>query len=328
MYSGFQYAGTLDRDVPVSGAGKGRITHARPAPAGLGLDELGMVLFYRILARRLPASWFRRIDPDQIDLIGRRGRLHLQIVSHCWRYEHFLAYQLSSLVIHQSARIDLTVTVYHSPEDDATCRVLEFFGNMKVPGITWDWQPLPKEWLFRRSIGRNLAAKGSLADWIWFTDADVVFGDGCLDALAELLQGRDDKLVFPAFTHATDLLLEEDPILLRARAGPALLDIPQQSFPNRLGPSDRAMGPYQITHGDVARACGYCETIRVYQKPAGHWQKAYEDSAFRWLLGTRGVPLDLPGVYQIRHLAKGRYRQGTLNSRFRTFLRSRKNLFR
>lgn len=287
-----------------------------------------MVLFYRVLARRLPASWFRRVDPDRVVPLRRRGRLHLQIVSHCWRYDHFLTYQLSSLVIHQSTGIDLTVTVYHSPEDDATCRVLEFFGEMEVPGITWDWQPLPKERLFRRSIGRNLAAKNSIADWVWFTDADVVFGEGCLDTLAELLQGRDDRLVFPEFSHATDLLRDEDPILLEGRAGPALLDLPRSAFPNRLGPVDRAMGPYQITHGDVARACGYCESIRVFQKPAAHWQKAYEDSAFRWLLGARGVPLDLPGVHQIRHLAKGRYRQGSLNARFRTFLRSRRNLFR
>ncbi len=308
----------------MSRTGNEQAARGKPAPTESDLVEFGMVLFYRVLARRLPVSWFRRTDPDLVDLSKRRGRLHLQIVSHCWRYDHFLTYQLSSLVIHQSAGIDLTVTVYHSSEDDATCRVLDFFGDMNIPGITWDWQPLPREWLFRRSIGRNLAAKNSMADWVWFADADVVFGEGCLDALAKLLQGRDDRLVFPKFTHATDLLLEEDPILLRSRAGPALLDIPRQAFPNRLGPMDRAMGPYQITHGDLARACGYCESIRVYQKPAGHWRKAYEDSAFRWLLGTGGVPLDLPGVHQIRHLAKGRYRQGSLNSRLRTFLRSRR----
>ena len=315
--------------MAVSPTGDGRITRGETESIGSRVGDLGMVLFYRFVARQLlPVSWFRRIDPGQIALARRRGRLRLQIVSHCWRYGHFLSYQLSSLVIRRSAGFDLTMTVFYSPEDEETRRVLEFFGDIKVPGITWDWRPLPKKRLFRRGIGRNLAAKSSTADWVWFTDADIVFGDGCFDSLSELLQGRDDALVFPAFTQATDLLPEEDPILLRGREGPALLDIPRQAFPIRLGPTDRAMGPYQITHGDVARACGYCESIRVYQKPARHWRKAYEDSAFRWLLGTHGVPLDLPGVCQIRHLAKGRYRQGALSSKFRTFLRSRRNPLR
>ena len=108
--------------------------------------------------------------------------------------------------------------------------------------------------------------------------------------------------------------------------GPALTELPLQAFPYRLGPAKRAMGPYQIVHGDVARAFGYCESIPVYQQPAEHWRKCYEDSAFRWLLGTHGVPIEFAGVCQIRHLAKGRYRQSTLGSIIRTFLRKRRNL--
>ncbi|MCY4555717.1 MAG: glycosyltransferase [Chloroflexi bacterium] len=256
----------------------------------LDIGELGAVLFYQFFARRfLPVSWFRLVDPAQIPRAKRRGRLHLHIVSHCWRYGHFLTYQLSSLVIHRTSRFDLTMTVYYSPEDEPTQEVLRLFGDIELPGITWDWQPLPKESLFRRGIGRNLTAKRSTADWIWFTDADVVFGEECLESLAETLQDRDDALVFPALTRATALLPEEDPVLRRGRMGPALTELPLQAFPYRLGPAKRAMGPYQIVHGDVARAFGYCESIRVYQKPAEHWRKCYEDSAFRWLLGTHGV---------------------------------------
>lgn len=291
----------------------------------LDIGELGTVLFYQFFARQfLPVSWFRLVDPAQIPRAKRRGRLHLHIVSHCWRYGHFLTYQLSSLVIHRTSRFDLTMTVYYSPEDEPTQEVLRFFGDIELPGITWDWQPMPKESLFRRGIGRNLAAKRSTADWIWFTDADVVFGEQCLESLAELLQDRDDVLVFPALTRATALLQEEDPVLRRGRMGPALMDLPLQAFPYCLGPAERAMGPYQIVHGDVARAFGYCESIRVYQQPAEHWRKCYEDSAFRWLLGTHGVPIEFAGVCQIRHLAKGRYRQSTLSSIIRTFLRKRR----
>ena len=105
------------------------------------------------------------------------------------------------------------MTVYYCPEDESTLQVLRFFGDMKVPGITWDWRALPKERLFRRAIGRNLAAKSTTADWIWFTDSDIVFQAQCLDELADLLQGRDDALVYPKVTLGTALLPEDDEIL-------------------------------------------------------------------------------------------------------------------
>ena len=286
------------------------------------LGEWGAVLLYRLAAKGLlPASWFRSVDPAGIAREKRRGRLRLEIVSHCWRYGHLLSYQLSSLVRHRTEKLDITMTVYFCPEDASTLRVLRFFGDMQLPGITWDWRALPREKLFRRGIGRNLAAKSTRADWIWFTDADIVFQEKCLDTLADLLQGRNDALLFPETTFGTALLPEDDPLLIRGPEDPTLLEMPQSAFSLRYGPHVSAKGAFQITHGDLARGCGYCETIPLYQSPAMRWRKTYDDSAFRWLIGTRGTPLDLPGVCQIRHLAKGRYNSGALSSVIRTFLR-------
>ena len=95
--------------------------------------------------------------------------------------------------------------------------MLDYFGRMEVPGVSWNWQPLAKEKLFRRSIGRNLAAKSTEADWIWFTDADIIFHENCLDTLAELLQGRDDGLVHPRIGLGTALLPEDHEILEKGR---------------------------------------------------------------------------------------------------------------
>ena len=283
-----------------------------------GLAEL----FYRIAASGyLPARWFCKVHPDDVDRPARTGRLKLEIVSHCWRYDHFLIYQLSSLVHYRTDKLDITMSVYHAAEDEAVKSVLEFFAGIDVPGLTWNWVELPKEQLFRRSIGRNLAAKSTTADWIWFTDCDVMFHEQCLDTLADQLQGRTDVLVFPRIGLGTDLLPDDDPILTKGRAGPALLDIPLEDFVPYGGPRSKAQGPYQITHGDVARACGYCETIGHYQKPSERWRKAYEDRAFRWLMGTQGTAIDVPGACQIRHIAKGRYKQDSAGSKVREFVR-------
>ena len=288
----------------------------------MDLVDVTVGLFYRFAAcGALPASWFRNLDPVSVPRASRTGRLSLEIVSHCWRYGQFLTYQLSSLVIHRTDKLDVQMTVYYAPDDESVLRVLRFFEGITVPGVSWRWLALPKEQLFRRSIGRNLAARATRADWIWFTDADVVFHKGCLDTLATVLQGRTDALVHPRSPLGTSLLSEEHPLLMQGRAAPAVLDIPLEEFRPYGGIHNRAKGPYQITHGDVARAFGYCDSIGLYQRPAAHWRKAYEDRAFRWLLGTDGTGLDIPGVCQIRHDTKGRYREDSATARLRSLVR-------
>jgi len=137
------------------------------------------------------------------------------------------------------------------------------------------------------------------------------------------LQGRDDILVFPRIGLGTTLLTDDSDIIKQGHGEPALLDIPLNEFVPYGHARTKAQGPYQITHGDVARACGYCENIGHYQTPAIRWQKAYEDRAFRWLLGTQGVAIDVAGACQIRHLSKGRYKEKSLISKLRMFIRQR-----
>ena len=270
-----------------------------------GLSERTVSLFYRVaVSGALPVAWFRDVNPAKVDKAKKTGKLSLEIVSHCWRYGHYLTYQRSSLVNHRTEKLDITMTVFHVADDEAVTSVLDYFGSIEVPGVTWIWQPLPKEQLFRRSIGRNLAAKNTRADWIWFTDADIIFHENCLDTLADLLQGRDDALVHPVIGLGTKLLPDDHEILQQGRQGPAVLEIPLEEFSPYGGPRKKAKGPHQITHGDIARACGYCESIGHYQKPAERWMKTYEDRAFRWLIGTHGTPLEIPNVCQIRHIVK------------------------
>ncbi len=285
-------------------------------------SERAISLFYRLaVSGLLPVAWFRDIDPAKVEKAGRTGRLRLEIVSHCYRYGHFLTYQLSSLVNHRTDKFDITMTVFHAADDEAVIPVLDYFGRMEIPGVHWNWQALPRERLFRRSIGRNLAAKATSADWVWFTDADIIFHEGCLDTLADLLQGRDDSLVHPRIGLGTELLPDDHEILEKGRSGPNVLEIPLDMFKPYGGPRKKAKGPHQITHGDIARACGYCDSIAYYQKPAARWMKTYEDRAFRWLIGTHGTPLDIPNVCQIRHIVKGRYQKDSPLTRVRKFIR-------
>lgn len=249
----------------------------------------------------------------------KRGRLSIEIVSHCWGYSHLQEYQLSSLVLKPPRHVDIIMTVYFSREDTKTLQMLEFFSTLSLPGISWQFRALPKEYLFRRSIGRNHAALNTKADWIWFTDCDVVFSEGALDDLAKALQSARCALVFPRYQGVTGLL-EDDQIRTGEESAPRVRPLPSDMiFEEEL--VSKATGPLQITHGDAARDLGYCRDIAVYQVPEPVWQKCQEDRAFRWMLETSGEPIDVRGISRIRHIAKGRYTGSTASSRTRTALR-------
>lgn len=276
--------------------------------------------FFKAAAKGwVPARWFEPDLPSESQRQARTGRLSLEVVSHCWNYSHFLAYQLSSLVTFPPTKLDVTMTVFYCPEDEKTTQLLAFFEQQSIPGVTWNWRPLPRQQLFRRGIGRNLAALETRCDWVWFTDCDLMFREQCLDTLSDLLQGRTDVLVHPQEERVTGLLAEDNPILQAGGQAPQVLDLDTRSFTTiRLS---RATGPMQIAHGDVCRAVGYCRNIGIYQEPSETWTKAHEDRAFRWLLQSQGEPLPVPNVYRIRHIAKGRYTGSQTSNRLRTTLR-------
>jgi len=267
----------------------------------------------------VPARWFEPDLPAETERAARTGHLQLEVVSHCWNYAHFLVYQLSSLILFPPKKLDVTMTVFYSPEDKKTAELLDWFGRQTIPGVTWNWQPVRRQELFRRGIGRNRAALATKADWVWFTDCDLMFRENCLDTLAEVLQGRRDALLFPEEERTTDLLAENNPMLRAGSREPQVLDIDTTSFTIRK--IAKATGPLQIAHGDVCRAVGYCRNIALYQKPVESFAKCHEDRAFRWLLQSQGEPVDVPGVYRIRHIAKGRYRGSETRSKSRTWLR-------
>ncbi len=276
--------------------------------------------FVRIAATGLvPARWFLK-PPRPEDLTARSGVLDIEIVSHCWQYAHLLAYQLSSLVNFPPTRARVRMTVFHALEDTRTRAMLDYFGGISVPGVSWNWQALPPPELFRRAIGRNRAAHATRADWVWFTDCDIVFHRDCLDSLASELQGRQDLLTYPEFECITPMLEESDPVMAAERDRPRVVDIDTGQFTLAANPP-KAKGAYHVVHGDAARQCGYCEQVGVYQRPMPRWAKTFEDSAFRWLLGTDGVGLDVPGVHRIRHVHKGRYGNSKTAARVRGKIR-------
>ena len=262
----------------------------------------------------LPARWFG--PPVPTDLAPAGERPHLEIVAHCWRYAHVLRFQLASLVVHAPTALEVTYTLYRAPaaDDPDTDALLGRYAPLAPRGLTWNFTTIAPQRLMRRAIGRNEAALASAADRVWFTDCDVVFGEGCLDSLARVMRESAAPLLHPAHERVSALLPADHPLL-----GPRAGDTPAELVAFDPGLFERralskATGPHQICHGDVARAAGYCPRIAPYQRPTARWRKTYEDTAFRRLIGTEGTPAPIESVYRVRHRDKGRYAGGAASA--------------
>ena len=275
-------------------------------------------LFRLVITRIMPTSWFRSRLPEIKNRTAVDGFFKLEIISHCWGYSNMLTYQLSSFVNHPPTKCALTVTVFYAKEDTKSQSVVDFFNKKTVENVTWNFQALSKGKLFRRGIGRNMVARNTTADWLWFTDCDIIFHENCLDSLAEQLQSKQESLYYPKQERTTEMLAQNDP-MLRQDSEPQLVDIDTEGF--SLHFRDKAKGAFQIVHGDVARAIGYCEKLKMFQTEDNRWRKTYEDTAFKWLISSEGIPLDVDGVFQIRHVQKGRYTKDSNVSKVRSKIR-------
>jgi len=271
----------------------------------------------------VPASWFYDVpESTEIDDVTSTPE-HIEIVSHCWNYSHLFVYQLKSLIDNAPKDLKVTLTGFYCLEDADAVALVEEYAVKEVDNIEWNFVALSKEDLLRRGIGRNKAAKETQADWIWFTDCDLLFGENTFSSLKQELRKESCILAFPEQVARTSLLDKEHDVLCNGKKTSVEECLKQANFSSHT--FSKATGPVQIVHGDTARRYGYCDQVDCYQQPKERWVKTYEDRAFRWLLGTHGAPLGVDDVSIIRHVEKGRYKKGSALSEMRKANRQAKD---
>lgn len=234
-------------------------------------------------------------------MIHRMSRT-IEIVTTCWKYSRLLSWQLDSLEeswqqLDDPDSVSLTV-VCASPDEDPDTHAATLSYRMVDRPVRM--LMLDKPQLFNRAIGRNLAAKETPADWVWFCDCDYLLSPASLQTLAETDPG-DGKLFFPrvVLTHKNHALGDR-----YIEAGPNSDIFDPDDFYART--MCKAIGGIQVVLGNVAREQGYCDWPRMQQPVSGDLMSdTRSDRAFRAHLGTPGTPLDLPGVFRIRHSTSG-----------------------
>lgn len=243
----------------------------------------------------------------------------VEVVAHCWNYFRLLTYHLSAFVLAPPKRCHLISTIFYSTEDDDTAHVLLAFSKIKAdlqtPNVIWNFRPIQTSRLLRRAIGRNIAAKESMADIVIFTDCDYLYRDRALDEIVDSMlggAGAERKLGYVR-QHAasTDHAAGDAEIQAIQDREPGVVDIdPFRYSPSRLS---RPIGGSQIVTGEFARTHGYLPFSRRFQRPSAKWERTFEDRSFRGYcldVGLTDFPIDCPTVYRIRHSKRGRFDRG------------------
>lgn len=245
----------------------------------------------------------------------------IEVVAHCWAvdladYAHLLYLQGLSLVRQAELSEGLTVrwTVCCNEEDSLTTQAIERVRRFdEEKHLRIKVMPLDKNSLFKRSVGRNLAALASTADVVWFTDCDYVFFHGSLEEAHRQCMGNPHgPMVYPSEIQATpkDVGAHVIKRAAWAQGGWALQDVLRQSEPMLYS---RAIGGVQIVLGGFCRRYGYLnnhpKNKPLRGKPAG-FKRCRCDVTFRRQgkagerVGT-GTGVQIDGVYRIRHPLRG-----------------------
>ena len=233
-------------------------------------------------------------------------RIH--IISHCWcppgtnEYAQTLKWQLTSLIQHRPPDLRVNATICCNPEDTTTIRVLREIDKFNFrTGLEFVAYQLHKPQLFTRAYGRNLVAQESDCSIVWFCDCDYVFGEGCLEAVADQVV-EDDVLYYPG----EQLITEGHELgarILLDNLDTSLPEIdPAQYVPKRIR---KAIGGLQIVTGNTARK-GYLDDTK-WTRPvdeAGGFRNTKCDMAYRKTI-PRSQKIHVPNLYRMRHQVTG-----------------------
>jgi len=226
-------------------------------------------------------------------------------VSHCYAVEHShfsraMLLQAASLARYEGPH-QIIYGLCYSPDDwitsDRITNIISWPSPMK-----FSLNPMPINMLGKRCIGRNLLAKQTSADVVWFTDVDHLFTAECINTLLEMDWPDGVSLRYPGLIQISRDHVTGDRTMNRHTVNlPHTFEINPDDYVDKK--YARAIGGVQIVSGQYAREHGYLDGtswIGPCRKP---FRTFKDDIAFRSRCSQDGriERIDLPGVFRVRH---------------------------
>jgi len=227
-------------------------------------------------------------------------------VSHCYAMEHghfarAMMLQAASLASYEGPHQIIYGLCYSSNDWITTNKMTEIISW--PPSIELLLSPMPVKMLGKRCNGRNLLAKITSADVVWFTDVDHLFTAECVNALLAMDWPGDVSLRYPGLIQISrDHETGDRTMNQHAASFPHTFKIDSGDYVDKK--YNRAIGGVQIVSGQYAREHGYLDGtswIGPCEKP---FRSFKDDIAFRDRCKQHGRAerIDLPGIYRVRHL--------------------------
>lgn len=245
---------------------------------------------------------------------------HIEIVTHVYSgkevpiYHKLLQLQLENLISFDHQKdLKVTVTVFYTMEDSLTTEVVHKFKTHcesyldKKSNVCLNPISIKKKRLFRRAIGRNIAAKRTKADVVWFTDVDYLFFNTSLMDAHEKCSKSDLNMVFPNKVNIHSRHVYGDRLIqsVNCVGFNSVHSINFDQFGVRK--EKRAIGGIQIVKGDWCREHGYLDGTKWLEPvdDEGGFRSCKCDVPFRKSVGD-SERVEITGVYRIRHSQAGR----------------------
>lgn len=181
--------------------------------------------------------------------------MKFEIVSHCLFYDKLLCCQLSSIhrVAQQFPGHLFTFSIVSSKRDTPTSRVANFFRSLAPSNLEILSVDLLPERVMNRAIGRNIRARETKADLVWFADVDHLIYPSCIETLVSNC-GRAD-MIWPSSMLYMDKVNTQ--LLLDSLSDICIVDVVSHGHPGVYRDRSRPIGGLQFVLGDYARRNGY-----------------------------------------------------------------------
>lgn len=239
----------------------------------------------------------------------------IEIVTHCYSgaipvYWRHMLFQAASLMWHPPVA-DVTLTMFWAGAryDQPLANLVEHIEKRRrrdfggIDGFHFNPIILPREQLFRRAIGRHMRSQESLAQVLWYCDADQCFGEGCIDSVCDQVQD-DGRLYGPERILISTDWQTGDAMVAAGGDWPRIHgDHGFKWQRNRV-----LIGGSQILGRQTARRLGYLGDNAKYQRPVSPdrpFACFRDDAAWRRahfpLEKQMQVKLKVPNIYRLRH---------------------------
>jgi len=229
--------------------------------------------------------------------------MSLRIVTHCYAerlpfFADLLKFHLTS-ISHSLYEFPLRVEILCTSTDTKTLNVLNSFSDSMRKKLSA--RILDPTHLWRRAIGRNIAALSSTEDFVWFCDVDYVFSPLAIATICRALREKPEAaMLYPSVVSVSKDHKTGDATIAQAEQDKTPEIDTQDFVPSYYS---RAIGGAQIVPGKLARTIGYLDKTKWMTPSHTPFPDTRDDIAARRQYAKHGplCSFMVGGIYRIRH---------------------------